>query len=168
MAAATPTLAQFLDAIHARLVALQAAGQALEGHTVQKYEHRFENEYLEVVEAVQNSTTGEANIWILDVEAVDEDEPSDGAVGEIYEVYRARIRYLSVRANVANWSELARDKAEAVRNDLSKNTSVFRIGSQPQLRTPETVQFSSHEKIDRNGQTYFESTLRPVGEGRRF
>lgn len=167
MPAATPTLETVIDAV-AVIVTANAGG----GATVKKFEHTLDNE-VEYIESVQNATTWAVDLWLIDVDRVDEEE-GRGA-GEVYETYPIRVRAVIVRkaSTGGDWSKQGRLLFEAVRDDLSKDDSVFAIGGQQPLRTPKVVRVESWGKkfyTDLSGaeQTVYEGVLRLDVEARRW
>lgn len=105
--------------------------------TVFAFEHKLEDDVEHFRESVQNQTTGAGDAWYIDLENTTSLEGP--APGENYVQYNLRIRHVNTRVNIANWSEISRELSQRVVDKLEKNTAVFRIGGQPQLRTPETV-----------------------------
>lgn len=162
MAAAVPTVEQVLTAIKTALDAVGSLG------TVVTYDHRFEVD-MEYLETIQNRTTGDLDLWIVDLLSVDENERTGG---ELMEFYRIRARYFNIRKNSATWGQTARTALEAGRTALARNANVFAIGSQYQLETPEAVdvaEFGKREVSDfRGSQTVFLGDLRLTVEARRW
>lgn len=163
MPTSTPTLEAVLAAIKAVLLSVGSIG------TVKTSDHPLEDdmEWLEE-QALLDSSTWDA--WIVELRSVNEAEGP--AAGEVYEIYSIMIRYWSKRTDDADWSQKARELAETVREELSGNEDVFRIGGQVQLHTPETVSFDSHGKVSIKGtegdQMVFQSVLSLAVEARRW
>lgn len=139
MPASTPALETIMTAVKTALDAIASLGTVYTGF------HGLESD---VEFIIKNSlvASGSMNAWFIDLKGTREQEGQ--AIGEAYEQHELEIRYWSLRTNNANWSKEARQKAESVRDALSGASSVFRIGGQVQLRTPETVQIDSHGQVD--------------------
>lgn len=134
MPAATPTEDAVIGATVTEVAAV-ASPVALAG-LVEGQLPRFENEW-EGLKANQNATTGQ-----LDFVYVFSDSPEEiegDATSENYTIYNIVVRYYAVRMNVATWQRGADLVTESIRDALNKNASVFAIGGQRQLRTPEAA-----------------------------
>lgn len=164
MPAATPTVETVIAAIKAEIDAISGIGTVLTGF------HTLESD----VEFIRNGAyvaSGSMDLWFIDLR--DADEFEGRAIGETYERYGIEIRYWSLRTNAAGWSKAAREKAESVRDALSGAASIFRIGGQVQLETPETVKIDSHGQVDlRQGdgatQMVYLTVLSMMAEARRW
>lgn len=163
MAAATPTLEQIVTAIKTEMDAIASLGTVLTGF------HGFEDD-LEFIENGGYKSSGSMNLFFIDVADIQEVE--GGAPGEIYERNVVEIRGWFLRTNDADWSKLARQKAESVRDKLAGNGNVFRINGQVQIITPETVQLVSHGQESIRGtegeQLLYLTVLRLTVESRRW
>ena len=161
--AAIPTLETVITAIKAVMDAISSLGTVLTGYETLE-------DQVEVVERGNYISSGSMNLWFLELDAIDELEGD--SPGEVYEQYNIIIRYWSLRTNNADWSKEARTKAESVRDALSGLASVFSVGSQRQLRTPETVGIASHGPASIRGtegeQMIYQTVLRLSVEARRW
>lgn len=130
--ATTPTLD---TAIAAVVTALAGQGTIINGF------HALEDD-VELLEVNGYIASGSANVFFVDLRGLDEFEGPGS--GELMERYHIEIRYWSIRTGNSDWSKEARVKAEAARDAISGVASVFAIGGQRQLYTPETVEIDSH------------------------
>lgn len=139
MPAATPTVETVATAIKTAMDAIASLGTVYTGF------HGYESD---VEFILKNSliSSGSMNAWFIDLKNIREVEGR--AIGETYELYDIEIRYWSLRTANADWSKEARQKAESVRDAISGAASIFRISSQVQLQTPETVQIEAHGPVD--------------------
>ena len=159
MAAPSPTLETSLTAVKTAISAIGSIG------TVVEYDHPMEDPW-EYLEAYQNSSTGKLDVWLIDVESIDEVEGP--ANRENYSIYNIRIRYFSVRVASADWSKQGRILIESVRDALNFASAIFAIGGQRQLRTPETCSLRSWGFEDEGGQRIYKGELALSIEARRF
>ncbi len=163
MATSTPTLEAVLAAIKTAVLSVASVG------TVKSSDHPFEDD-LEWLEQQSLLDLPSWDAWIVELRGVSEAEGA--AAGEVYDIYSIGIRHWSSRTDNADWSQEARELSEAVREAISGNEDVFRIGGQVQLFTPETVSFDSHEKVNIRGtegdQMVFRSVLSLAVEARRW
>lgn len=163
MPAASPALETVLAAIKTKIETLPSIG------TVKTSDHTLEDDvdFLEDQGLLDADTM---DVWIA--ELLGSHEQEGDAAGEVYDIYGIRIRYWSIRTGDPDWSQKARLKAEDVRQLLTGNTDVFRIGGQVQLFTPETVQIDSHGKVNIRGtegeQMIFQTVLSLAVEARRW
>lgn len=130
MGAPTPALETVITAIKAQMDTIASIG------TVYTRDHNREDDGEEFF-ALRNATTALLDVWYIGLES---QEAIEGpGVGENYAVYNIRIRHVSLRKGDTDWVKTARGKGQEVADKLEKNASVFRISSQPQIRTEETV-----------------------------
>src|SRR5687768_11986222 len=165
MVAAVPNLETVIDAVHTAVSAIGSIG------TVLKREHHLEDD-VEFLKVNSYISGGSLDLWLIDLDGT---SPFEGAgVGEDYDRYNLRIRYLSMRTNNADWSKEARVKAQSVADALTGADAIFKIGGQPQLFTPTTVAIVSHGPIKisdvarQAGQMVYETVLGLAVEARRW
>lgn len=159
MAAPSPTLETVLTAVKTAVAAVASVG------TVVEYDHPMEDPW-EYLEDYQDATTGALNVWLIDVESIDEVEGP--ANRENYSIYNIRIRYFSVRVNSADWSKQGRTLIESVRDAINFASAIFAISGQRQLRTPETCSLRSWGFEDEADQKIYKGELALSVEARRF
>src|SRR5688572_12741480 len=110
MPTAAPTVEQVIDGIHGVIAAIGSIG------TVLKREHTYEDD-VEFIKVNNYISGGSLDLWLIDLDGT---SPFEGAgVGEVYDRYSIRIRYLSMRTNDADWSSKARVKAQSVVDALT-------------------------------------------------
>jgi hypothetical protein len=165
MPAAAPTIEQVIDGVSAVLSAIGGVG------TVLKRDHQYEDD-VEWIDVNAYISAGSMDVWVIELEGT---SPFEGqGVGELYERYAIRIRYWNLRTANADWQKEARQKIAAAVEALTGHASVFAIGGQVQLFTPETVAVqgpapSQIRDIRRGGgQMVYEAFLRLTAEARRF
>lgn len=165
MPAAAPTIEQVIDGISTVLSAIGGIG------TVLKRDHTLEDD-AEWIDVNSYISSGSMDLWIIELEG---SSPFEGeGVGELYERYAIRIRHLNLRTANADWQKEARQKVAAAVEAMTGHASVFAIGGQVQLFTPETVAVqgpapSQIRDIRRGGgQMVYEAILRLTAEARRF
>jgi len=162
VATPTPSLTTVVDAVAAQINTITNIG------TVLAFEHTVDDEQSkEFVVKYRNVTTGVLDLWL--VEVLDVLEIQGLSSGEFYELYHIQVRYLCVRIGASDWFKQARNQLELVRDKLAKNTAVFRIGGQPQLRTEETVSLGTFGRTPSvNGKPLIQGVLKLTVEARRW
>lgn len=165
MPAAAPTVEQVVDGIHSVLSGVAGLG------TILKRDHTLEDD-AEAIDVNAYISGGSMNLWIIELEGT---SPFEGeGVGELYERYSMRVRYLSLRTNVADWQKEARVKVAEAVDALTDHASVFAIGGKPQLFTPTTVSVAGPARSQitdvrrAGGQMVYEAILRLTVEARRW
>ncbi len=159
MANPTPTIDQVLNAVVAEMNSMtplpEGAVLYFEGHLPSE---------AELLRKYRDAVNQSADVWLVSADVDSEEGP---APGELYSLYRVRVRYLSVRVDEEEWSRQALFEAERVRTELEANAGVFAIGGQRQLRATEAISVDGAFK-DVEGSQVFEANLRFTVEARRW
>jgi hypothetical protein len=164
MPTSTPSVEAVLTAVKTAIDALPSIGTSITSdQTIED-----DVDFLDNLGLLASSSM---DLWVIELRGSAELE--GGGQGEKYEIYSVWVRYWSIRTGDAEWSKKARLNAEAVRETLSGNANVFRIGGQVQITdTPETVQLESHGRRTISGtegpQMLYESILSLEVEARRW
>lgn len=162
MGPCVPTLEDVIEAIAEEMDGTAAGDNILTSDTTYEDVAEFYSQY-------QDGSTHELDLWIIDTPQPAREEEG-GAIGELYSIFKIRIRYWSIRVASAAWSATARANAEAVRDVISGNQSIFAIDGNRQIKTPETCQLVSHGPINvgEPSQMIYESVLELEVESRRW
>lgn len=155
---ATPTYDEVVNAVMAELRAASLTGVFL----------HFENRRMSEAELLREYRSAapdfESEITLIEC---DVDDIEGKAHGENYSIYKVEVRHLYTRQDEEEISRIAKFRAERIRNAITGNTDIFRIGSQVPLRTAETASLSGRF-VDRDDSRYYESVIRFEVEGRRW
>lgn len=159
MTTPTPTLATAISAVKS-VVSGVGSGVGV----VLAFEHHLDSD-VEYFEKNCLASGGTGQLWMVDLDNVEEIEGA--SAGEVYEIYHIRVRGLHVN-RASTWSQDFKAKVESIRDALSGAASVFAIGGQRQLLTPETVSTPQYGKTGIDDQTVFQATLSLAVEARRW
>jgi len=159
MADPVPTFDQAMAA-----VATALSGGSLTA-TILPFESRYKSE-LEFLRAYQDPDDATAEVELLIMDA-DVDSVEGRTHGEMYTIYRFKLRHLYTMQDEEMISRIAKFRVEKIRTLLEGNSNVFRIGGQIPLRTPETVSVAG-AFVDREESKYYESILSFEVEARRW
>jgi len=160
MTVPVPTEAVAVAAVRA---AIDAVNPAL--GTVLDSRSNFDSE-LRFIEGYKQSDHS-LDLWVVFSETLPEIEGD--ATGEAYPIYRIVCEYYNIILSTKTWDKLARALVKTIHDALNGNASIFRIGGQVQLFTPETaiVESQGFELVE--GEQYvFKARISLQVEARRW
>lgn len=159
MTTPSPTAATVVTAVKTAIDAVNpASGSVLESRS------RYDS-VLRFLEAYKQSDHS-LDLWIVYVDGIQEIEGD--ATGEGYSIYHVVAEYYNLTVGSADWDKDARAQVETIRTALCGASSVFRIGGQIQLFTPETASVESQGFEDVEDQQVFIGRVGMQVEARRW
>jgi len=155
----TPTLDQTLNAVATQLAAGGVTATILHFEDRKKSDTETMRDYQD-----PDDPTFEVELLFMDA---DVDDAEGKTFGEKYSIYKVTLRHVYTRQDEEEISRIAKFRAEKIRGIIEANTSIFRIGGQVPLRTPETASLSG-SFVDREESRYYESMIKFQVEARRW
>lgn len=134
------------------------------------FDQRFTAQW-EDLKAFQNLTTGKLDV--VYVFPLPGDEVEGRANGQRFPLYNIVADYWNVRVNVVGWSDVGDDVSASILDKLSGDQSVFAIGGQRQILTPETARtteqgFTTVDDEHGNSHKIYKARHEFQVEARRF